>query len=179
MRHAVRPAPERDLDTPEEIAELVRRFYADVAQDELLGPVFHDVAAVDWSTHLPKLTAFWCRALLGIPGYTGNPFQAHARIHARQAFTAAHFERWLSLFHETLDLGWVGPLADRAGALADDVARVHGQQLLGRPAAPADGRRALGGQGAQGGGERADAEPVSVGFGGPDGPVAEGRGRRP
>ena len=133
MRDAQRPPPDRDLDSPEEIAEMVRRFYADVAQDDLLGPMFNDVARVDWSEHLPKLTAFWCRALLDQPGYTGNPFRAHALVHARQPFTPAHFERWLALFHETLELGWVGPRAARAGALADNVARVHSHQLVGRP----------------------------------------------
>ena len=133
MRDVQRPAPTRDLDNPEEIAEMVRRFYADVAMDDLLGPVFNDVAQVDWSEHLPKLTAFWCRALLDLPGYGGNPFRAHAQVHEKQAFTPAHFERWLSLFHETLDLGWVGPNAERAHQLADNVARVHSQQLVGRP----------------------------------------------
>ena len=115
------------------IAEMVRRFYADVAQDELLGPVFNDVAQVDWSEHLPKLTAFWCRALLGLPGYSGNPFRAHADVHERSSFTPAHFERWLSLFYETLELGWIGPRADRAAALAANVARVHSEQLIGQP----------------------------------------------
>ncbi len=131
MREVKRPAPTRDLDTPEEIAEMVRRFYADVAQDELLGPMFNDVAQVDWSEHLPKLAAFWCRALLGLPGYVGNPFRAHALVNDKVPFTRAHFERWLSLFHETIELGWVGPSADRAGQLADNVARVHSQQLIG------------------------------------------------
>ncbi len=143
MRESRWPDPDRDLDSPEEIAEMVRRFYADVAQDELLGPLFNDVAQVDWSAHLPKLTAFWCRALLGLPGYVGNPFQAHAHIHRQRPFTAAHFERWLSLFHETLELSWVGPRADRAAELADNVARVHSQQLIGCPvSAVADGQRA-------------------------------------
>lgn len=132
MKDRPRPAPTRDLDTPTEIAEMVRRFYADVAQDGLLGPMFNDVAQVDWSEHLPKLTAFWCRALLGLPGYQGNPYQAHLLVHDRQAFTAAHFERWLTLFHETLELGWVGPNVQRARELADNVARVHSHQLLGR-----------------------------------------------
>jgi hemoglobin len=125
-----------DLDRPEEIAEMVRRFYAAVAQDDLLGPVFEDVALVDWGEHLPKLTAFWSRALLGLPGYSGNPFRAHARIHAQQPFRPAHFERWLSLFHETVRLGWTGPRADRAHQLADDVARIHRDQLLGRAGHP-------------------------------------------
>ena len=131
MRDTPRPTPIRDLDSPEEIAEMVRRFYADVAMDDLLGPMFNDVAHVDWSEHLPKLTAFWSRALLGQQGYAGNPFRAHARIHDQRAFTPAHFERWLMLFHETLELGWTGPNVIRARALADNVARVHREQLLG------------------------------------------------
>ncbi len=120
-----------DLDTPVEVAEMVRRFYQGVAQDELLGPVFNDVAQVDWSEHLPKLTAFWCRALLGIEGYQGNPFRAHQLISQREPFTEAHFERWLELFHETLDDGWEGPTKEHASAMAERVAEVHSRQLVG------------------------------------------------
>lgn len=130
-REIQRPPPNGDLDSPGEVAELVRRFYADVAQDELLGPIFNDVANVDWSEHLPKLTAFWCRALFDTPGYAGNPFRAHQRINARATFTRAHFERWLDLFYETVELGWIGPNAQRVKQLASRVARVHSQQLIG------------------------------------------------
>jgi hemoglobin len=116
-------SPSGDLDSPEQIAEMVRRFYEDVARDNLLGPVFNDIAQVDWSEHLPKLTAFWCRALL---------FRAHALIHERQPFTPAHFQRWLDLFFTTVQSGWVGPRVDAACSLAANVARVHSQQLLAR-----------------------------------------------
>ncbi len=122
---------DRDLDDHAEITEMVRRFYADVAQDDLLGPMFNDVARVDWSEHLPKLTAFWCRALLSLPGYEGNPYRAHQLIHSRRAFTRAHFERWLDLFHETLDLGWEGPKVEQAKDLARKVAMVHSKQIIG------------------------------------------------
>jgi hemoglobin len=133
VRDTSRPEPTRDLDTPEEIAEMVRRFYADVAQDDLLGPMFNDVARVDWSEHLPKLTAFWCRALLDRPGYAGHPFRAHALVHAQRPFTHAHFRQWLTLFHDTVELGWVGPNATRALELAHAVAAVHSEQLTGTP----------------------------------------------
>ena len=122
--------PALDLDSPEQIAEMVRLFYADVAQDDLLGPMFNEVAAVDWSEHLPKLTAFWCRALLGEPGYQGNPFRAHALVNERQRFTAAHFRRWLELFFDTVRARWSGPNVERAFALVANVARVHSQQLI-------------------------------------------------
>jgi hemoglobin len=136
MTQARSHEPDADLDTREAIAEMVRRFYSDVAQDELLGSMFNDVAQVDWSEHLPKLTDFWCRALLDQQGYSGNPFQAHRRIHEQEPFTAAHFTRWLSLFRETIELGWVGPNARRALALAANVARVHSRQLIGTEFAP-------------------------------------------
>ena len=134
-----RPAPGGDLDSPEEIAEMVRRFYQDVAQDDLLGPIFNDVAKVDWGEHLPKLTRFWCRALLGIEGYVGNPFRSHALVNERSPFTMEHFERWLQLFHDTVELGWVGPNVDRALAWAHNVARVHSGQLVGCPVASDSG----------------------------------------
>ena len=74
-----------DVCSPEAVGDVVRIFYGAVAQDELLGPVFNDVAAVDWAEHLPKLTQFWCRALLGTEGYQGNPFRAHAAINEKMA----------------------------------------------------------------------------------------------
>ena len=132
----ITPPPARDLRGPDDVAEMVRRFYRDVAQDDLLGPMFNDVARVDWSEHLPKLTAFWCRALFGTPGYAGNPYRAHQLVHAQRAFTAAHFERWLDLFFDTVDLGWAGPNADKAKALASSVARVHCAQLVDGSRAP-------------------------------------------
>jgi hemoglobin len=121
----------RDLDDRPAVAEMVVRFYRLVAMDDLLGPMFNDVAKVDWSEHLPKLTDFWCRVLFATPGYEGNPYRAHRHVHEQRAFTAAHFERWLDLFSETVDAGWAGPNAARAKAFAAKVARVHSQQLVG------------------------------------------------
>src|SRR5512142_1681982 len=113
------PRPTHDLLDPGDVAEMVQRFYRDVAQDELLGPMFNEVARVDWSEHLPKLTAFWCRALFGLPGYEGNPFRAHQLVDAKRRFTRGHFERWIELFEDTVDEGWVGPNAEKVKAIAN------------------------------------------------------------
>lgn len=125
-----------DLDDARDVDAFVRQFYAQVSRDDLLGPVFNRVAEVDWAEHMPKLTAFWCRALFGTAGYAGNPFAAHRRVHDREPFTSAHFERWLMLFHDTLDRNWSGANVDRMKALAGNVARVHCRQLAG--VTPAD-----------------------------------------
>lgn len=137
LSHRTAPTlPLQDLDDRDAVAEMVVRFYRYVAMDDLLGPMFNDVAKVDWGEHLPKLTAFWCRALFSMPGYEGNPFRAHQLVHARRAFTTAHFERWLDTFHETIDTGWAGPNAEKAKALANKVARVHHHQLVDAPSDP-------------------------------------------
>jgi hemoglobin len=120
-----------DVSSPVDVEQIVRRFYGAVAQDALLGPVFNNVARVDWSEHLPKLTAFWCRALFGTEGYQGNPFAQHRAVHERSPFTAEHFARWLELFEETVDEGWCGERAESMKELARNVARVHGSQLVG------------------------------------------------
>lgn len=120
-----------DLDSRAKIDQLVRRFYGEVALDDVLGPVFNDVAAVDWEAHIPKLAAFWRRALLGEAGYVGNPYREHARVHSQAAFEHRHFERWLELFEATVAGRWSGPNTDRALELVHNVARVHEAQLVG------------------------------------------------
>lgn len=123
----------RDLDTEDEISILVQRFYSDVAQDDILGHIFNDVAHVNWDAHIPKIKEFWSRILLGIDGYEGDPLAAHTKIHMLDPFTHEHFRRWLELFQETVDLGWEGPYAQEIKRKALKVALVHSRQLTGKP----------------------------------------------
>jgi hemoglobin len=124
------PFRHRDLDDPGEIAEMVRRFYREVAQDEILGPIFDGAMAVDWAEHIPKLTRYWERMLLGLPGYDGHPMEAHRRVRERSPFAPDQFDRWLELFVETVDGGWVGPVAQLAKQRAVAVATAISRQLL-------------------------------------------------
>ena len=71
-----------------------------------------------------------------------QPLRRHADTHAAAPLTSAHFERWLTLFNQTLAAGWNGPNTERARALARNVARVHATQLgVTPPQEPPDGRR--------------------------------------
>jgi hemoglobin len=121
--------PPQDLDTRSEIHDLVVRFYREVALDDLLGPIFEEVAEVDWSTHIPKLIDFWCRALLGEPGYDGWFLAAHQHVDARQRFEPEFFDRWLELFVGAVDAEWTGPVADAAKAHARHMATVLARRL--------------------------------------------------
>jgi hemoglobin len=118
-----------DLDTRSQVHDAVVRFYREIVFDDVLGPVFEEVAEVDWSVHIPKLIDFWCRVLLGEPGYDGYLLHAHAAVHDMETFRPEFFERWLRLFIETVDDGWEGPFADKAKAHARHVAAVLARRL--------------------------------------------------
>ena len=96
------------------IHDLVVRFYREIVFDEELEPVFSDVAEVDWAIHMPKLTDYWCRVLLGEPGYDGFILAAHQHVHDIEPLTIELFDRWYSLWVETIDSGWSGPKAEQA-----------------------------------------------------------------
>ncbi|MFT7465072.1 MAG: hemoglobin [Pseudohongiellaceae bacterium] len=114
-----------DLDQPEQVAALVDSFYARVREDDLLGPVFVGQAQVNWDEHLPKITAFWCQLELGLPGFHGLPTQKHNALSKVQPFRAEQFGRWVELFHDTVDRGWVGPRAESIKARAGQIAKLQ------------------------------------------------------
>jgi hemoglobin len=134
----------RDLDTRAEIHDLVVRFYREIAFDELLAPVFVEVAEVDWSTHIPKLIDYWCRVLLGHPGYDGFILGAHRRVDQLQPFRVEFFDRWYELFVRTIDDGWAGPIAEAAKNHAARLAKVLARRLLDVEWVPQQANRAIG-----------------------------------
>ena len=122
--------PTSDLETRSDIHDLVVRFYREIAFDDILAPVFVEVAEVDWSVHIPKLIDFWCRVLLGQPGYDGFVLGAHREVHELESFRPELFDRWYSLFVETLDETWWGPIAERAKVHAARIAATLARRLL-------------------------------------------------
>lgn len=125
--------PRPDLDSREQIERLVRRFYAQVREDEILAPVFVEQAQVDWNEVIPKITAFWCQLELGVIGFRGNPTRKHEELHAEQPFRSEQFERWVALFHATVDSAWAGPHADSIKARAVMIGQAQSRMLGLRP----------------------------------------------
>lgn len=114
----------KDITRRKDIERLVDDFYAKVRADETLAPVFTDVARVDWQRHLPLMYDFWENLLFHTGGYSGNPMQAHLRIHERQPLTDDHFNRWLLLFRQTLDERFAGDNTELAWQRAQSIATV-------------------------------------------------------
>ena len=115
-----------DIATAADIKTLVDRFYEKVNRDALLGPIFNEVAGVDWPSHLATLYTFWETVLLGSGTYQGAPFPKHSVLPVEKA----HFDRWLELFLATVDENFFGPKAEeaknRALSIADTFARRMG-----------------------------------------------------
>jgi hemoglobin len=153
-----------DLDSRAEIHDLVVRFYREVVFDDLLEPVFGEVAEVDWAEHLPKLVDFWCRVLLGEPGYDGSILAAHERVHDLAPFTVEHFDRWYGLWTATVDEGWSGPFAEQAKAHAARMGTVIARRVAGI-AWPVDGELVVGEEVGPAGGLATPVGPIAVRLG--------------
>lgn len=139
----------RDLDSPEEVAELVRRFYRDVAQDERFHYYFNVLAGVDWHAHNLELTDFWWSILTrgseeDLPpsaagrGRADEMIERHRWLHGDTPFDDELFDRWLGTFEATLDGGWTGPGVEIARARARGMVWAMSKRFLGHGIARAE-----------------------------------------
>lgn len=111
-----------DLDSRENIAYFVDRFYERILADEQLAPIFVDVAEIDLAVHLPHIKEYWCKLLLGEKQYQRHTMAIHRQLHARRPLQADDFQRWLTFFNETVDDHFIGERADRAKQVATAIA---------------------------------------------------------
>jgi hemoglobin len=123
----------RDLDTTEEIAELVTRQYVDALQDERLAPHFDfGPKFIDWQAHIGTVTDYWAHVLLYAPDYEIDVIDSHRHHHEADPFTPEVFDRWLEIFIDTVDGGWDGRNAMVAKKRATGMAWAMAQRFLGR-----------------------------------------------
>ncbi len=114
-----------DIENPEDVKTLIDAFYARVNRDELLAPIFNETANVDWAEHLPKMYRFWESMLFRSGNYQGAPFPKHAVLPLNQN----HFERWLTLFVETVDENFAGTASEQAKNSAVSIADTFAQRM--------------------------------------------------
>lgn len=110
----------QDIVTPADVRQLVDRFYDKVQADNKLGPVFNDVAQVNWEQHLPIMYTFWENLLLGTARYSGRPFPKHAPL----PLDPSHFLQWINLFESTVNENFEGEKAEEAKGRARAIALV-------------------------------------------------------
>ncbi|CAM4492280.1 MAG: Group 3 truncated hemoglobin ctb [Legionella sp.] len=86
--------------TKTHIETLITHFYQKVQADEMLGPVFNEVAQVNWEEHIPLLCQFWNSVMLKTNEYHGNAYQKHVVLKELTQIQETHFIRWLNLFQQ-------------------------------------------------------------------------------
>ncbi|WP_238354370.1 group III truncated hemoglobin [Fulvivirga marina] len=116
---------QKEIQSKEEIKQMVDSFYDKVNKDELLAPIFNDFAGVNWEKHLPIMYDFWSTILLGDMSYKGNPFLKHIPL----PIDKKHFDRWLNLFLETINEHFTGNMAEEAKQRATNIAGVFQHKL--------------------------------------------------
>lgn len=112
----------KDIHNREDIMLLVDTFYKNVALNKQIGPIFTDVAKVDWSHHLPKMYDFWESILFGKAIYKGNPMLTHFALNEQTPLQTEAFETWKNLFFQTVDDLFVGENADLIKQKAQSIA---------------------------------------------------------
>lgn len=121
----------KDLQSDDDVILMVNTFYERVRADEILAPIFDDVARVDWETHLPRMYAFWEAVLFGKQGFKGDPLAKHRELALLTPLTSREFGRWVDLFHDTVDDLFLGPIAEGAKQRAERIAVVMQSHISG------------------------------------------------
>ena len=111
-----------DIKSIDDIKILIDAFYQKVRADELIGPVFNEIAQVNWEHHLPKMYAFWEFLLIGGESYQGNPMEPHRRLNQKVQLKKEFFNRWVELFRSTVDEYFSGIVAEEAKNKAELIA---------------------------------------------------------
>lgn len=115
----------KEIETIEDIKNLVNSFYGKVREDDLLADIFNNIIQDRWSEHLEKMYRFWQTVLLEEHTYFGSPFVPHAKLPVEKQ----HFERWLKLFYDTIDEYFIGELAEKAKWQGERMAQMFNMKI--------------------------------------------------
>jgi hemoglobin len=113
-----------DIIDRNDIIVLVDTFYTKVSRDAVIGPIFTDVAKVNWDHHLPVMYSFWETLLLDGKTYGGNPMKSHEALNKQHPLLKYHFDGWVRLFVETIDELFAGMKAEEAKARGSQIAEL-------------------------------------------------------
>lgn len=102
---------------------MVRSFYTRAFTDEVLGPIFVDVAKMDLDAHMPIMCDFWENILFQAGKYRGGMGAVHFHLHTKTPLRMMHFQRWLDYWEETVDELFVGERAN--------IAKMHAGRVAG------------------------------------------------
>jgi len=115
-----------DIETRQDLIDLMVDFYELAFADETIGYIFTDVAKMDLDEHLPVIVDFWESMVLGTGSYQErgrNPMLIHRQLAEKTPLLSEHFDRWLQLFERSVNRRFAGEKAEiikqRAASIAE------------------------------------------------------------
>lgn len=127
-----------DLATRADVHALLARFYGRVLADDVLAAPFTDVREKGLDAHLPVMCDFWETVLFRAGLYQGSALDVHRHVHRDHALSQRHFVRWLTLWLDTVDAMYRGPVAEQAKVQARRIAWAMHRRLTGGDAPELD-----------------------------------------
>lgn len=113
----------QDIQNKEDIQLLVSNFYTAALADTVIGPVFK-AANFSLDQHIPVMVSFWETILFDIHTYQGNPMLKHLELNQQVTLLPPHFERWMEIWTETINLNFAGPRAKEAVSRASSIGQM-------------------------------------------------------
>ncbi|MGZ0655317.1 group III truncated hemoglobin [Coraliomargarita sp. W4R53] len=98
------------------LLKLLRHFYADVRQQEVIGPIFN-AHIKDWPAHLENIANFWSGILGGPAKYRGGMPIKHLAL----GLGEEHFQAWLGLWKRNCTTHLPQSEATEMTAIADKI----------------------------------------------------------
>lgn len=112
-----------DLDSTDNITLFINLFYEQVLLDDVLKPIFVDVAKINLDQHLGHIRAYWEKLLLGKRDYQRNTMEIHRALNGKSRLTPPEqFSKWLELFVLTAETHFEGEKTTRAIQIATNIA---------------------------------------------------------
>ena len=119
-----------DIQNREDIIKLVDVFYDKVKKDNVIGYIFSDIAHVNCDLHLPRMYDFWENILFYTGNFDGNPMMTHKLLNQKVAMDFTHFNRWNTLFNETVDALFKGEKAEEIKKRAMNISKAMMDKAL-------------------------------------------------
>jgi len=110
-----------DLNNSKHIDDFINTFYDRIFKDDLLAPIFTEGAKIGEEKHLPIVSLFWQKILLGDKRYKNNTINIHRKLNLAHRFEEHHYQRWLKHFVETANTNYSGYNKDKAVRVAQNI----------------------------------------------------------
>ncbi|MDP7736459.1 group III truncated hemoglobin [Mycobacterium paragordonae] len=120
-----------DLAARADIEALVRRFYGRVMVDDVLAEPFTELRTTGLDSHIPVMADFWETVLFRAGLYRGSALHAHRHVHQRTPLSGRHFVRRLTVWNDTVDQMFRGPIAEHAKIQGARIAWAMHRRLTG------------------------------------------------